>query len=404
MSNPILSDQALSDIRVIDLSNNVAGAYCTRLFADYGADVIKIEPPLHGDMSRRIGPFPNDVPHTETSGLFIHLNGNKRSVTLDVTSNAGAKLFKELITHTDLIVETFRPGHLESFGIGYDNLSEINPSLTHASITPFGQTGPYAHYKATDIGIFAASGRMYPHGDLDREPLPYAPDVVSYQIGSTAAVASMGSVLASKVQSVGDYLDISAMETLLGNVDNRLLFYAYTGDKTPRQRWPVGAAQGAYPCLDGYVVFGVGHNIYFERLCDAMNRKDIYQNPKWDTPQNRGENAEEFDGMLIEWLMNHDRREVFEMCQAHRVMCSPIFSIDELLEDPQLVSRGFFVKTVQPGMGSLIDTGAPFILSKTPWRNTRPAPLLGQHNREIFCETLGISFKELDLLKTNAVI
>lgn len=382
----------------------MAGSYCTSLFAGYGADVIKIEPPCHGDMSRRVGPFLNDIPHPEASGLFLHLNGNKRGITLDITSNTGAILFKELIAHTDLIVETFKPGYLESFGIGYEHLSGINPSLTHTSITPFGQTGPYAHHKATDIGIFAVSGRMYPHGDSDREPLPYAPDIASYQIGSTGAVASMGAVLAAKLQKTGDYIDVSAMEALIGNVDNRLLFYAYTGNKTPRQRWPIGAAQGAYPCLDGYVVFGVGHNIYFERLCDAMDRKDIYQNPKWDTPENRALNAEEFDTVLIEWLMKRNRHEVFQTCQAQRVMCSPIFSMAELLEDPQLISRGFFVETTHPYIGSLIDTGAPFRLSKTPWLNTRPAPLLGQHNREVFCGTLGVPIEELEFLTSNGVI
>ena len=238
----------------------MAGSYCTSLFAGYGADVIKIEPPCHGDMSRRVGPFLNDIPHPEASGLFLHLNGNKRGITLDITSNTGAILFKELIAHTDLIVETFKPGYLESFGIGYEHLSGINPSLTHTSITPFGQTGPYAHHKATDIGIFAVSGRMYPHGDSDREPLPYAPDIASYQIGSTGAVASMGAVLAAKLQKTGDYIDVSAMEALIGNVDNRLLFYAYTGCKTPRQRWPIGAAQGAFDLAVDYVsqrqVFG----------------------------------------------------------------------------------------------------------------------------------------------------
>ncbi len=399
-----MPDQALSDIRVLDLSDNIAGAYCARLFADYGAGVIKVEPPFHGDPSRGAGPFPNDLPHPEKSGLFIHLNGNKRGVTLDISTNAGARILRDLVGHTDLIIDTFKPGRLDSLGLGYQQLSALNPALVQTSITPFGQTGPYSGYKATDFGVFAASGRMYPHGEGDQEPLPYAPDVAWHQVGATAAVASMGAVFAARLQDVGEHVDVSAMEALLGNVDNRVLFYAYTGEKIPRRPWPTGAAQGAYPCLDGYVVFGVGYNVYFQRLCDAMDRPDIYQDPRWSTSQARAENAEELEVILIEWLMRHTRREIFQLCQAQRVMCSPIFSFQELLEDPQLVARGFFVESAHPVAGPLLDTGPPFQLTETPWRNHRPAPVLGQHNREVFCETLGITSDQLDRLRATGVI
>ena len=272
------------------------------------------------------------------------------------------------------------------------------------SITPFGQTGPYSGYKATDFGVFAASGRMYPHGEEDQEPLPYAPDVAWYQVGATAAVASMGAVFSARLQDVGEHVDVSAMEALLGNVDNRVLFYAYTGEKTPRRRWPAGAAQGAYPCLDGYVVFGVGYNVYFRRLCDAMDRPEIFQDPRWSTSQARAQNVDEFEAILIEWLMRHTRRRIFQLCQAQRVMCSPIFSFEELLEDPQLVARGFFVETAHPVAGLLHDTGPQFQLTETPWQSERPAPLLGQHNREVFCDTLGISAAQLDRLRATRVI
>lgn len=399
-----MADQALSDVRVLDLSNNVAGAYCTRLLADYGADVIKIEPPFHGDPSRRTGPFPNDLPDPEKSGLFIHLNGNKRGITLDIASSAGGQILKDLVNRSDILVETFTPSYLPSLGLGYGDLESVNPKLVMTSITPFGQTGPYSNYKSTDVGVFAMSGRMYVHGLPDQAPLPYAPDVIWYQVGTTAAAATMGALFTSRVQGIGQQVDVSALEALIGNVDNRPLFYAYTGVKTPRQRWPGGIPQGAYPCRDGYVVFGVGYDLYFRRLCDAMSRPDIYQDPRWATIQARTENAEEFEAIFIGWLMEHSKGEVFQLCQAQRVMCAPVLSFEEMMQDPQLVARSFFAKTDHPKIGRLPTTGAPFRMTRTPWQTGRPAPLLGEHNSTVLCDELGYSREEAARLRAHGVI
>ena len=183
---------------------------------------------------------------------------------------------------------------------------------------------------------------MYVHGLLDREPLPYAPDVVWYQVGATAAAATMGAVFVSQRQGVGQQVDVSAQEALIGNVDSRSLFYEYTGVKTSRERWPGGIPQGAYPCQDGYVVMGVGYDVYFRRLCEAMGMPEVAKNPRFAESEDRSRNAEEFDALFIEWLMQHTKREVFALCQAHKVMCAPVLTFEELLEDPQLKARGSF--------------------------------------------------------------
>lgn len=400
----VMIKQALSDLRVLDLSTNIAGAYCTRLLADYGADVIKIEDPCYGDPSRNMGPFPKDEPDRDASGLFIHLNGNKRGITLDIETTTGIKILKDLILRADVMVETFSPQYLPSLNLNFGEIRQINPNLVMTSITPFGQTGPYRNHKATDVGIFAMSGRMYVHGLPDQPPLPYGPDVIWYQIGTTAAAATMGALFVSKLQGIGQQVDISALETLVGNVDNRTLFYAYTGKKNLRGRWPGGIPQGAYPCLDGYVIFGVGYDIYFRRLCDAMGRPDLYHNPKWSNAKHRAENAEEFEIIFIEWLMQHSKREVFELCQAKRVMCSPILTFEELLQDPQLVARSFFTKIIHPTLGGLPTMGAPFKMTETPWQNLRAAPQMGQHNREILGGELGYTAADISRLRGLTVI
>ena len=399
-----MEDQALSDVQVLDLGDSIACTYCARLLADYGADVIKIEPPIHGDPTRRIGPFPDDLPDPEAGGLFIHLNGNKRSVTLDITTPAGGRILKDLVERCDILVEGFHPGYLSTLGLAYETLSEVNSGLVHTSITPFGQTGPYRGYKATDVGALAMSGRMYAHGLPDEMPLAYAPDVIWYQVGTTAAVASMGALFASRLHGIGQQVDVSAMEALVGNVDNRLLFYEYTGVKTSRQRWPGGVPQGAYPCRDGYVVFGVGYDRYFRRLCEAMGRPDICEDPRWATSQARAENSEEFEAILIGWLMEHTKREVFQVCQAHRVMCAPLLSFEELFHDPQLVAREYFVETVHSKVRRLVETGAPFKMTESPWRVHRPAPLIGEHNSQVYRDELGYSQKDLVRLRANGVI
>ncbi len=378
-----MPDSALSDVTVLDLSDNVAGAYCGRLLAGFGADVIKVEPPGVGDWARRVGPFPQDIAHLEKSGLFLHLNAGKRSLTLDIERKERRSILRRLAANADVIIETYSPGFMASIGLGFDALSVPNPALVMTSITPFGQTGPYRNYKATDFGVFAMSGRMYVHGLLDREPIPYAPDVVWHQAGATAAAATMGALFASRRQGVGQQVDASAQESLIANVDSRALFYEYTGVKTSRERWPGGIPQGAYPCQDGYVVMGVGYDVYFRRLCDAMGRPDMAQDPRFAESENRSRNAEEFDALFIEWLMQHTKREVFALCQARKVMCAPVLSFRELMDDPQLKARGFFGRVKLPKIGELPELGPPVKMSETPWRTGSTAPMLGEHTDEI---------------------
>ena len=399
-----MPDIALSDVRVLDLSDNIAGAYCAQSLARCGADVIKIEPPLLGDPTRRAGPFPGDLPHQEKSGLFMHLNGNKKGITLDISTEAGQGILKKLVAKADVLIETFAPTYLPSLGLSFQDLEHVNPALVMTSITPFGRTGPYKSFKATDIGVFAMSGRMYVHGLPDLAPLPYAPDVIWYQVGATAAAATMGGLFTARFQGVGQQVDVSALESLVGNVDSRCLFYAYTGVKTTRERWPGGIPQGAYPCRDGYVVIGVGYDVYFRRLCDAMGRPDICQDPRWASSEARAENAEEFEAVFIEWLMQHSKLEIFELCQAHRVMCAPVLSFEEMMLDPQLAARSFFTEVNHPTVGRLPAMGAPFKMTETPLQSPAPAPSLGQHNVEVLSVELDYSLGEIAQLKTRGVI
>ncbi len=399
-----MDNSALEGVRVLDLGHSIAGPYCAKLLADYGAEVIKLELPEIGDASRRMGPFPGDVPDPEKSGLFLHLNMNKKGVTLNLQCDDGANILKALVRQADILVENFRPGWLTSHGLGYEELKEVNPKLVMTSITPFGLSGPYRDYKATEMEVFAMSGRMYTHGLPDREPLNYAPDTSWFQTGATAAVATLAALLLSQSEGVGQQVDVSAMEALVGNVDNRPLFFAYSGIKSGRGDWPGGYPQGAFPCKDGYVVFGVGYVMFLQRLCRAMGRPDLAEDPRFGDFDALSSYLEEFEVILLSWLMEHTKREIFEICQKERVLCSPILSPDELLDDPQLRDRGFFVQADHPEAGPLTYPGAPFKMTETPWMVSSPAPRLGEHNEEIYCGRLDYSKGDLVRLRSKGVI
>ena len=395
---------ALEGVRVLDLGLGISAPYCARLLADYGADVVKIEPPTEGDPARRMGPFPEDVPHPEKSGLYLHLNMNKRGVSLDIESSDGATILKELVRRADVLVENFPPTFLQSHGLGYEDLHELNPRLVMVSIAPFGQTGPYRDYLATEMGVFAMSGRMYTHGLPDREPIRYTPDTSWFQAGATAAVPAMAALLMAQVTGSGEHVDVSAMEAMAGNVDNRPLYYGYSGLKSERGNWPGGYPQGAYPCSDGYMVFGVGFDRFFGRLCRAMGMEELGDDPRFATLQARMANLDEFEPIFLGWMLQRTRKEVFAACQDAKVLCSPILRPGEIMEDPQLVARGYFREMEHPEAGTLTYPGPPFNVTGSRGAPWLPAPLLGQHNTDVYCDELGYSRDDLIQLRYAGVI
>ena len=208
-----MPEQALSDVKVLDLTWHIAGPYCTKLLADYGAEVIKVEKPEEGDPTRRMAPFFKDDPHPEKSGLFLHLNTNKKGITLDLKSATGKKIIKELVSKVDILVESFSPRVMPSLGLDYQTLEQINPKLVMVSISNFGQSGPYRDFKASEIVEYAMGGEMYSTGIADREPLKLGGNVTQYQAGTVAAVATVGALYAAEFQGTGQHVDVSIMET-----------------------------------------------------------------------------------------------------------------------------------------------------------------------------------------------
>ena len=403
-----MADGALSHVRVLDFTTQVAGPYCTKLIADYGADVIKVERPGTGDAARGLGPFPGDIPHLEKSGLFLHLNTNKRSITLDLKSKSGQKIAKQLAAEVDLVVENFRPGVMDRLGLGLEALQESNPRLVMTSISNFGQTGPYRDFKSSDILVYSMGGEMHSTGLSDREPVKLGANVVLYQAGSVAAVGSAGALFLSQDDGPGQQVDVSIMETQTGSVDRRmsaLVGYQYTGELSARV--PFGAAGypiGVYPCEDGYFEV-TGGLIYFPRVVRMLGDPPELLEPRWYTPESQTdpELKDEFEAHFLSWTLQRSKADAWRAAQESNVLSGPLNTMEDVANDQHFIGRGAFAQIDHPLAGSLKYPGRPFVMTESPWEIRRPAPMLGQHNGEILQE-LGYGPDDQVRLRVQGVI
>ncbi len=405
---------ALEGVRVIDAATGVAGPFCAKLLADYGAEVIKVERPGTGDSSRATGPFPDDLHHPEKSGLFLHLNTNKRGVTLDLANPAGRDLFRRLVRESDVLVESGPPGEMDSLGLGYQELADSNPGLVVTSITPFGQTGPHSGHEFTELTVFAATGAMNREGIPAREPLKYCGETAQYFAGNAAAAATMAASFGSLLSGRGQWIDISIQECMTGHPHqlSRRTAFAYSADDDSRQEPHtsffsiVGEAYmvGTFRCKDGHVsILPVGSSMWpnFVRM---VERPDLLDNPRFRDPTEREERHLELEAIFQPWLDARTKEQVFEAAHEAGLPCGPVLTVDEVMEDRHLVDRGYFTDIHHPDAGTLTYTGLPFHLSDVPREDQRPAPRLGQHNREVFGGMLGVGGDEMAALEAQMVL
>ena len=401
-------EQALSDVRVLDLTWYIAGPYCTKLLADYGADVIKIEKPGEGDPARKMGPFLQDDPHPEKSGLFLYLNTNKRGITLNLKSPTGKKIFEELVKDTDIIIESFSPGVVERLGLSFKELEKINPKLVMTSISNFGQTGPYRDFKSSDLITFAMGGAMNSTGTQDRPPVGVTRNVKMYEAGWLAAIATTAAGYSAQKAGLGDHIDVSLMETQLGSTDRRdthLLSYAYTGFTTPREdlttaRWTV-VSSGYLRCKDGWVLV-ICPPVMWPKMCRALGMPELMNDPRFQNLYDLTY-ASDIDGILAEWLSTRTKQQATEEMQAAGVAVTPISTPEDVVKDRHLNERGFWVKIDHPVTGKVTYPGAPMDMSEGGFQVRMPAPLLGQHNVEVYGK-LGYTREDLVRLRATGVI
>jgi len=399
---------ALDGVKVLEYGQLVSAAYCCKLMGDLGAEVIKVEVPPEGDPARRYGPFPQDLPHPERSGLFLYLNINKRGITLNPALPEGALIFRRLGEWADILVENWPPGTMEAMGLGYERLQEINPDLIMTSITPFGQTGPYSRYKAHSLNVCHGAGVAKGIGAPGREPLA-PPGEQSHFFGAlNAAAATMVALWERELSGEGQYLDIAEADCW-AMLFNGVWFskYLYGGEEVSRlghrSNLPV------YPwavlrCKDGFVSATAPEEVQWQRLVDLMGNPEWANDPRFETSAKRSQHADELDEHIESWFSTRTKAEIFRSCQERNIPFSPIQDMREVVECPHLAERGYFVRIQHPEAGEILCPGPPYRLSETPWELRRRAPLLGEHNEEIFCGLLGCDLRDLERWRKEGVI
>jgi CoA:oxalate CoA-transferase len=389
----------LRDICVLDLSEDIAGPFCSKLLAGLGAEIIKVERPGLGDVSRRAAPSSGATPHLEQSALFLYLNTGKKSVTLDVESQTGATIVRRLAQECDLLLESFPPGYLDRLGLGYAALAELNPRLIYTSVTAFGQSGPYHELKGSELIAQAMGGLMQTIGLPDREPLKIGGNAASYTTGMSAFSATMIALYVRDVQGYGQHVDVSAMETMAVAQIHSSIHHQF--GRTPRRREsPLVEAK------DGWVSPGLERGVRqdtWPRVCDMIGRPDLKDHLAFSTPEARREHQQDLLAILSGWTATQPKEEIYHLLQELRSVAGYVATVEDLFTSRQLVAREFFQNIDHPSAGKAMYPGAPFRLQGNSWRHGR-APLLGEHNGDIYGSRLGLSTADLARLRGAGTI
>jgi len=399
---------ALSGIKVLDFGQMVSAPYCAKLFSDFGADVIKVEPP-GGDAARQAGPFPGDVAHPEKSGLYFINNTNKRGTTCDVSVAAGRELFTGLLRWADVLIENNVPQQMSAWNLTYPQLQAINPNLVMISITPFGQTGPYSGWNGYDLNAFHLTGASSRYcGRPGEMPLEHGTFSADYYGAIAGATWGMAAVYGRDLVGGGQQVDVSCAEaiaaTFVGGQNIGLVAQEGRFDKRTGVGMPLGAPATIVPCKDGHVWMLALERGQWEGLCRVMG------DPEWASLEMfqdmfvRAQNADIMYSFIQEWTAQHTKMEIMEKCQAAGCPITAVFTIAEAAEQPHLKARDYFVDIEHPDLGRVRNLGAPFKLPASPGGPVRPAPRLGQHNAEVYSGLLGLREAERASLQAKGAI
>jgi crotonobetainyl-CoA:carnitine CoA-transferase CaiB-like acyl-CoA transferase len=398
------SHGALKGIRVIDMSHQAAGPWCTTLLGDMGADVIKVEKAGRGDSIRhadRSGRLPPQI-----GGLnFQGLNRNKRGICVDIGEPGGVELIRRLARDADVFVENFRPGVMDRKGLGYDDLRRINPRIVYCSITAFGQTGPLAQKPGMDLIVQATGGVMAHTGEEGGPPIKSAPPVADLNTGVYAAYAITSALLARERSGEGQHVHVAMLDAVLSlfadNAANVLTEGTHFGrfgsghpDLVPYQ---------AFPASDGYFIVACLTNAFFKRLCVAVGREDWLNDPRYASNPARVERRAEVVGALSEIFKQHTCEHWIALLEKHDIPSCKVMPLHEILAHPQIAENQLVHSHEDPVRGRIVTLGPPIRMSATPTEHTRVAPMLGEHTDEVLRE-FGLDEREIGALRAANVI
>jgi crotonobetainyl-CoA:carnitine CoA-transferase CaiB-like acyl-CoA transferase len=407
-------EDMLSGFKALDLTDE-KGFLCGKILAELGADVVKVERP-GGDPSRKLGPFYHDIIESEKSLYWFAYNSSKRGITLNIEAERGRQLFKKLASQADFVIESFRPGYMDRLGLGYGELSRINPKIIVTSITPFGQVGPYKYYKASDISIMAMSGLMSITGDSDRPPLRFGLDQSYCVAGTQAAIGTLFALYHREMSGEGQHVDVSMYDCLVLANYREPLKWEYEKRVTGRHgnRLPRGIASTnqIWQCEDGYVTWTLIDNLGMLRsLVQCMDEEGmagILKFVDWETVHLSRLSEQEikpWEELIAAFFLKHTKKELEQLSLERNLTLSVVNDLDDVVENEHLAYRGYWHDLEYPELGTTITSpGFLFLSSETQSRVRFRAPLIGEHNEQIYEKELGLSKRQIvDLKKVNAI-
>jgi len=403
-----MTASALSGIRVLELGDFVAAPYCARMLADMGADVIKVERPPDGDSSRRYGPFLDDAPHPERSGLFLYMNANKRGVTLDVETPTGRALLHRLLGQMDVFVVGLAPREMDALGLAPATLHAAYPRLVITSLTPYGLTGPYRDRRANDLTCSAAGGATFLTGRPEREPLTQPCFQSDHQCGISGIAATVAALLMREATGEGQTADISETDVMASiYVGANVTSSIAEGHDRQRTgvRYPGHYPDSLFRVKDGHICLNCPQIVQWVRFLEAMGTPEWTKDPRY---RNRKAMAQQYpdevDRVMTDMLKDRTKAELYAIGQERRVPIAMVQTAEDLYRDPHLRAREYFVRLAHAEVGEREYPGAPYKFSRTPWRALRPAPLYGEHNEQVYCGMLGCSRDDLVALRRTGVV
>lgn len=392
---------ALSNMKVLDISQIMAGPYCTMVLADLGAEVTKVEKINGGDDSRQMGPYVN-----EESTCFAQINRNKKSISLNLKEDEGKELFYQLAREADVIVENYRPGVTQSLKIDYETLKTINPGIIYCSISGYGQTGPYSHKGGFDLVAQGMTGLMSMTGEPGRRPLKTGIAVYDIGAGITAVYSILAAYIHKMTTGEGQLVDVAIAECGLPWFSWEAAAYFSNGTVPQPTGWRhrVSAPYQALQARDGYFMLGCANQRTWERLCqEVIMRPDLLEDPRFTTNYHRGQNVEALETVLEEIFTTDDMHVWLEKCDQAGVPAGPINNFAQAVQDPHYQERGMVQEVEHPVIGKMKMVGFPSKLSLTPPSIRQPAPVYAQHTDEVL-QGLGLSAERLNTLREQGVI
>lgn len=393
---------ALEGIRVLDLTRVLAGPFAAMMLADMGAEVIKIEIPNRGDDSRAFGPFINGE-----SAYYMNLNRNKKGVTLDLKKPEGKEIFLEMVKRSDVVVENYRPGTMEKLGLGYETLREVNEGIVYAAVSGFGHYGPYMKRPGYDIIGQAMGGLMSTTGWPGGEPTRTGTAMGDVLGGLSAAIGILAALKNRDFTGKGQKVDVALVDSVVASMEIITQIYLAEGRIPERigNRYETVYPYDSFKAKDGSLVIGAGNEKLYQELCKVMGMPELAYDERFNTIPKRKQRHVELKEIIENWTRDKTVNELVDMLLEAGVPAAPIYGVDQVVKDPHIAkAREMFVNVKHPKAGDTTLTGCHIKLYDTKPSIRTPAPLLGQHNEEIYCSWLGISRERLEQLKAGGVI